>query len=174
MSATHEPLLASLSGEMIARARAARYLPPYELPVLPELEAHGRAIVAGVCEAISARMEAGMPHGELARVFDDVVRRSFDLVYRWYRSEDGRVEVPKVTGDPVAGDFRGELPETLLAQLREVPAGAVLYDVLAAWLDRNLDRVREAGLDLWAPLATALQMTVIVATAMALAAFEAS
>lgn len=166
------PLLASLTGAILARAREAGYLPPDELPFFPELESSGQAIVTGVCQAISGRMEAGMPHEDLARVFADVVRRSFDAVWRWYRSEDGVVEPPAVTGDPVAGEYRGELPAGVADALRDLPAGAVLYDAFARWLDANLARVREEKLDLWAPVGAALQATFLVAAAMAYAVFE--
>ncbi len=166
------PLLEELTNAIFARAREAGYLPPDELPYFPELEASGKAIVTGVCEAISGRMEAGMPHEQLARVFADVVRRSFDAVWRWYRSEDGKVEPPAVTGDPVAGDYRGELPGKVAEALGDLPAGAVLYDAFAGWLDANLGRVKEEKLDLWVPLGTALQATFLVAAAMAYAVFE--
>jgi hypothetical protein len=172
MSQPSPPLLANLASAIVARAREAGYLPPDELPVLPELEAQGRAIVEGVCAAISDRMVAGMPHEDLVRVFADVVRRTFEAVYRWYRSEDGAIALRAVEGDPAVDVFRGELPGPLAAELDRLPAGAVLYDAFAAWLDANLERVREQKIDLWLPLATALQMTFLVATSMALATFE--
>jgi hypothetical protein len=168
-----ESLLATLANEMVALARRAQYLPASEIPYVAELEEQGQKIVTGVCAAISDRMQQGMPHEELARVFGDVILRTFDAVYRWHASPDGKVEVPPVAGDPARDEFRGALPADLAAQVRELPAAGLLYEVLVGWIARNRERLEAEKIDLWVPVVTALQMTVMVAAAMALKVFGA-
>jgi hypothetical protein len=171
MSEQQPALLNTLAEEIVARAREATYLPEDEIPYIQEIEDHGQQIVLGVCAAISDRMQQGMPHDELVRVFRNVIARTFDAVYRWHVSEDGKVPMTAVAGDPVNDEFRGALPEEVVAELKGLPAAELLYDVLIRWIEKNRGKLEAQQIDLWVPVVTALQMTVLVATAMALRVF---
>lgn len=156
---------------IVDMALEQQYIPSNEFPTVPELRIYKIKIVELVCSKISDRMSTqGLDDTDMCKVFTYVFRQGFYDMRRWHESSDGQIGEVMVS-DPFSNDFYLKWSGELRTIIDAIPAPTMIFDITRAWWIKNSGDLHSKGLDIWAPLGVALDLTYGIAVSVALKIF---
>lgn len=162
----------SLKDKIITSLRSEGFLPPDEIPFIPELKHYNTQIVSFICNYANEKMKTkGLNYDEIEKMFSFVFLRANDIGWQWHQADDGSVDYELNVGNPFNDESNLSMPDEMLEDIKDLQIDELVCSEFIEWFQENSSKLKAQGIDIWPPLFIALTLTFDAAHSILLKAF---